>query len=178
MKEISFAAGELLLTVTWIIIRMVCRIRKGRIDWKREALLMLMYINLAVIIRFAFYPFFRVNGQIQPLIFDPENVFPFRINLIPFVHLLEYDSRKDLMINMLGNCGMFVPSGIILPVIYKKLDTFGKVTAAGILLSLCIEIAQLPFAIRATDIDDLILNTLGVMAGYGIYRLIKGRKKR
>ena len=163
MKEISFAASELLLTVTWIIIRVVCRIRKGRIDWKREALLMLMYINLAVIIRFAFYPFSRVNGQVQPLIFDPENVFPFRINLL---------------INMLGNCGMFIPSGIILPVIYKKLDTFGKVTAAGILLSLCIEIAQLPFAIRATDIDDLILNTLGVMAGYGIYRLIKGRKKR
>ena len=94
------------------------------------------------------------------------------------MHLLEYDSRKDLLINMLGNCGMFIPSGIILPVIYKKLDTFGKVTAAGILLSLCIEIAQLPFAIRATDIDDLILNTLGVMVGYGIYRLIKGRKKR
>lgn len=178
MKEISFVAGELLLTVTWIMIRMVCRIRKGRIDWKREALLMLMYINLAVIIRFAFYPFSKVNGQIQPLIFDSENVFPFRINLIPFAHLFEYDSKKDLLINILGNCGMFVPSGVILPVIYKKLDTFGKVTAAGILLSLCIETAQLPFAVRATDIDDLILNTLGVMTGYGIYRLVKGKKKR
>ena len=73
---------------------------------------------------------------------------------------------------------MFIPSGIILPVICRNPDTFGKTAAAGFLLSLCIETAQLPFAVRATDIDDLILNTLGVMTGYGIYRLVKRKIKR
>lgn len=178
MKEISFAAGELLLAAAWVLIRVICWIRKGRIDWKRETALMLMYVNLAVIIRFAFYPFSKVNGQVQPLVFDPDSVFPLRINLIPFRYLLEYSSRRDLLINIAGNFGMFVPSGIILPVICRKPDTFGKTAAAGFLLSLCIETAQLPFAVRATDIDDLILNTLGVMTGYGIYRLVKGKKKR
>ena len=67
---------------------------------------------------------------------------------------------------------MFIPSGIILPIIYKRLDTFVKVLLAGGGISICIEIIQLPFSVRATDIDDLILNTVGVIVGYGIYALI------
>ena len=43
-----------------------------------------------------------------------------------------------------------------------------KTVAAGALISLCIEILQLPFPSRASDIDDLILNTLGTAVGYGI----------
>lgn len=43
----------------------------------------------------------------------------------------------------------------------------------GFLLSLSIEIIQLPFAVRASDVDDLILNTLGCMVGYGIYALVR-----
>ena len=60
-----------------------------------------------------------------------------------------------------------------MPIIYRKMDHFGKVIAAGAFISLCIELMQLPFATRVTDIDDLILNTLGVMIGYGIYSLVK-----
>ena len=68
---------------------------------------------------------------------------------------------------------MFIPSGIILPVVYKKLNNLAKVVAAGALISLSIEVIQLPFGSRATDIDDLILNTIGVMIGYEIYSLVK-----
>jgi len=45
-------------------------------------------------------------------------------------------------------------------------------------LSLLIEILQLPFAVRATDIDDLILNTAGCMAGYGIFYAVRGAIRR
>ena len=67
---------------------------------------------------------------------------------------------------------MFIPSGIVLPIIYKRLNTFAKVILAGGGISLCIEIIQLPFSVRATDIDDLILNTVGVIIGYGIYSVL------
>ena len=40
--------------------------------------------------------------------------------------------------------------------------------------SLLIEILQLPFFDRASDIDDLILNSVGFIVGYGIYLLVKG----
>ncbi len=67
---------------------------------------------------------------------------------------------------------MFIPSGIVLPIIYKKLNSFLKVIGVGALISLCIEILQLLFFERASDIDDLLLNTLGAGIGYLIYTLV------
>ena len=84
-----------------------------------------------------------------------------------------YDNKRDLLLNVIGNTAMFIPSGIILPLIYKNLNSFWKVVATGTMISLCIEIIQLPFSVRASDVDDLILNTLGVAIGYGIYAAVK-----
>ena len=95
------------------------------------------------------------------------------LDLIPFVNLFDYDSRRDLLLNVIGNTAMFIPSGIFLPIIYKKLNSFWKVVSAGALFSLCIELIQLPFSVRASDVDDLILNVLGVAIGYGIYSAVK-----
>ncbi len=173
MFEISFLALEGLFTAVWLVARLFVWIRQKKIIWKREAVLLLMYINLAIIIRFVFFPRALVNGQIQPLVFDAEAAFPFRVNLVPIVHMLEFDSVKDIIWNLAGNTAMFIPTGIILPIVYKQLNNFGKVIAAGAFISFCIELIQLPFASRASDIDDLILNTLGVMIGYGIYALVK-----
>ena len=173
MLKISFITLELLYTAVWLLCRIVVWIKQRHIDWKREAILLLMYINLAVIIRFTFFPMSRINGRIQPLVFDASKVFPFWVNLIPFVKLLDYNSKRDLLLNIIGNTAMFIPSGIILPIIYRRLNSFWKVVFAGAMLSSCIEILQLPFSSRATDIDYLILNTLGVMIGYVIYSLVK-----
>ncbi|MBQ3375528.1 MAG: VanZ family protein [Erysipelotrichaceae bacterium] len=176
MTKISFVAGELFFSVIWLIIRVITWLKQGKIDWKREALLLLMYVNLAVIIRFAFFPMARINGKIQPLIFEADKVFPFKVNMEPFVHLAEYDNRKHMILNLIGNIGMFIPSGIILPIIYKKLNSFGKIVLTGFLMSLAIEILQLPFAVRTSDVDDLLLNTAGVNLGYVIYSMFRKGK--
>ena len=173
MWEISFLELECFFTAIWLLCRIIVWIRLRRINWKREAILLLMYIDLAVIFRFSFFPMPRINGSVQPLIFDASTAFPFRVNLIPFINLFDYDNRRDLLLNVIGNTAMFIPSGIILPIIYKKLNSFWKVIAAGALISFCIEIIQLPFSVRASDVDDLILNTLGVSIGYGIYTAVK-----
>ena len=173
MVKISFLTAELIFTALWLLSRLIVWKRQGRIRWKREAVLLLMYINIAVIIRFVFFPRALVNGHVQPLIFDPATAFPFRVNLVPFVHLFDYDNVRDMIWNIAGNMAMFIPTGIVLPVVYKELVGFWKTVAAGALLSLSIEILQLPFPSRASDVDDLILNTLGVAVGYGIYAAVK-----
>ncbi|SEL34486.1 VanZ family protein [Ruminococcus albus] len=178
MTEISFAAAELLFALVWIICRAVVSAKKRKFDVKREGVLLLMYVNLAVILRFTFFPMETVNGKIQPLLFDSSEVFPLRVNLVPFMNITDYENRRDMLLNIIGNITMFIPSGIVLPIIYKRLDNFLKVFAAGAMLSLCIEILQLPFSTRASDIDDLILNTSGVVIGYGIYALVRGLKNR
>ena len=177
MVEIPFVTVELLFAAAWLLWRAAVCVRRGSVDWKREGILLLMYVNLAVIIRFAFFPMDRVNGRVQPLLFDPAAVFPFRVNLVPFVNLFDYETKRKLLLNVVGNVGMYIPSGIVLPVVCKKPDGFGKTVLTGALISLCFEMLQLPFNVRTSDIDDLILNTLGVAVGYGIYFACAGRRR-
>ena len=117
MVEISFLFLEIVFSAIWLIIRIAIWIKQKRMDWKREAVLLLMYINLAVIIRFTFFPMSKVDGHIQPLVFDIATAFPFRVNLLPLLKLFDYDSKRDLLLNVIGNAAMFVPSGIILPIV-------------------------------------------------------------
>ena len=83
------------------------------------------------------------------------------------------NSLKEALLNLIGNTAMFIPLGIVWPAVFHKLNTHWKVVAAGIGVSATIEILQLPFFGRSTDIDDLILNSLGFLMGYGIYLLAK-----
>jgi len=178
MVSISFGSVMTGITLLWILIRaMVCRKNKT-FSRKREAQLMLVYICIVVVVRFTFFPFSKMDGNIQPLIFDAANAMNFRINLLPFVYLMDYEIRREALINVIGNTAMFIPLGIVWPVCFKQLDSHRKVIAAGVGTSLLIEILQLPFYDRVSDVDDLILNSLGFLIGYGIYLLVKKSKKK
>ena len=185
MLSISYTAMVIAITLIWIAVRVIVCMRRGQVNWQREAQLMLVYICIVVVARFTFFPFSKVDGRIQPLIFDAANAFPPRINAIPFVNLFDYPERRDAILNFIGNTTMFIPLGIVWSIVYKELDSHRKVIAAGVLFSLCIEILQLPFFDRVTDIDDLLLNSAGFLIGYAIYLLAKwlarkpwGRKVR
>ena len=145
---------------------------------KRELQLILVYVCLIVIARFTFFPLRKVDGMIQPLVFDAANAFPFRINLIPLVNLFDYEILSEAVINFVGNTTMFIPVGIIWPIAFKDLDTPARAIAAGAGFSLLIEILQLPFFDRVSDVDDLLLNTLGFAVGYGICRLTRLFQKK
>ena len=173
MIAISYSAALALISVLWIGVRFFHWCRDRKISLKRELELLLVYICLIVVARFTFFPFSKVNGQIQPLLFDPTAIFPPRINLIPFVNLLDYEIRREALINVIGNTAMFIPIGIIWPSVFRKLDTAAKIIAAGAGFSLFIEILQLPFFDRVSDVDDLILNSLGFLLGYGIWRMVR-----
>lgn len=177
MVEISFGTGMTVVVLGWIMFRAAAYLRNKKVDWKFEARQIFFLINLFVIVRFTFYPFSTVNGQIQPLIFDPAAAYPFRVNLVPLVNLLDYDSKFDLLLNIIGNFAMFIPTGVMLPLIYRNINSFKKVVLTGAALSLAIEIIQLPFAVRASDVDDLILNTAGCLVGYGLFAFVRWIKK-
>lgn len=177
MIKISYTAMLILISCLWILVRILNLRKSGKFSWKRELELLLVYICIIVVARFTFFPFSKVNGKIQPLIFDAANTFPPRINLVPLVYLFNYEIRLEALINVIGNTTMFIPLGIIWPSVFRKLNTHGKVIASGIGTSLLIEILQLPFFDRVSDIDDLILNSLGFLMGYGIYLLFQTIKK-
>lgn len=78
-----------------------------------------------------------------------------------------------------ANVAMFIPLGILLPMLSKKLDGLIRVTAIGFFLSLVIELCQVALMMvfitdkRAFDIDDLIANTMGAVIGYIIFVVIR-----
>ena len=176
MLEITYKGMFLFITLAWVAVRAFFGIRNGRVDWKNEIKLILVYICLVVIARFVYFPMALVEGRIGTLVFDPEQIFPLWINLVPIVRLFEeYDGW---LINIIGNITMFIPVGLVWPVCFKKLDTLKKTVLWGAAFPLFIEITQIPFYSRCSDVDDLILNTTGIFLGALIYFGIKQLNKK
>ena len=82
------------------------------------------------------------------------------ISLIPFS-----DETGWLGVQRVLNAVMFAPFGFLLPVLWCKCRKWKVTVLAGFLLSLTIEVLQM-FCFRATDVDDLLMNTLGAGFGY------------
>lgn len=91
------------------------------------------------------------------------------INLLPF--------QSEGILTYFLNIIMFMPLGFLLPFIWKKYRNPLKILFTGLGLSLSIELCQL-FNRRNTDIDDLLMNTLGAIIGYGVWILFKKRFKK
>lgn len=98
------------------------------------------------------------------------------INLLPLKVLFETYREvfinlniNYLIINFLGNIIMFMPIGFFIPLLWEIPDK--KIIIVGFLFSLFIEVCQL-FLNRGTDVDDLILNTLGTILGLLVYKFL------
>ena len=100
-----------------------------------------------------------------------------RMNLVPlrqFVIAFRYGSNNAGGVwQFLLNIIMFVPLGLLLPVVFKKMRSWRAVFAVSFALSLATELLQL-ISYRGTDIDDVIANTLGGLCGFALYLLIVG----
>ena len=68
------------------------------------------------------------------------------------------------------NCLFFIPLGLLLNVNFKNIGILAKVVFI-IAFSLTVELIQYIFAIGATDITDLITNTVGGFLGLKLYDL-------
>lgn len=71
---------------------------------------------------------------------------------------------------ILYNCLFFIPFGLLLQVNFKNVGFLPKL-ASILVFSLTAEVMQFIFAIGATDITDLITNTLGGFLGLTFYGL-------
>ena len=98
-------------------------------------------------------------------------------NFIPFKTIIEYvqryiDGYRNLsVLNLLGNFVLFVPMGMALPCISKKLNRFWKVTLIVLGMVVAVEITQGLLKVGSVDIDDVLFNVIGAMIGYGIIKI-------
>ena len=96
------------------------------------------------------------------------------INLIPFWDIT--NGVGAYLVNSVLNILLFVPLGFILPLLWKEFRSRRSMCFTGFLLSLGIELAQL-LNYRVSDVDDLIMNTLGAFLGYALLMRLSRRKK-
>lgn len=90
--------------------------------------------------------------------------FELSLTLIPFLPMIA--DLKNTILNII----LFVPLGIMLPFLWKKYNTLKAALMFGFGMSLAIEILQI-LTYRATDINDIIANTVGTVLGYFIFRI-------
>ena len=99
-----------------------------------------------------------------------------RINLIPLHTITEFwndlhgGGRSHAFINLAGNVVMFVPLGFFIPCVFRKADSFRHSMLYALITIACIEIIQLVTLLGSFDVDDVILNMIGAVIGYWIYR--------
>lgn len=97
------------------------------------------------------------------------------INLIPFQTIFTFlfqnenvevsNWRQVCDLNVLANIGLFIPYGFLAWFYPQAEKSLKKIMISGAVLSIGIELVQI-FVQRGTDIDDVILNCVGVFLGY------------
>ena len=117
--------------------------------WKSGCLLLGLY----------FAALFSVVGlpQMGCLVFEPN------LHLVPLLDVFEGSASywRSTALNVL----LFVPLGVLLPLLWGRFRSGWKTVLFGFCLSLGVECLQM-FTLRLTDVDDLITNTLGTAVGW------------
>lgn len=91
------------------------------------------------------------------------------INFIPF--------SSEGMMTYIFNIMMFMPLGFLLPFIWKNMRKLKTVILISLVYSFSIEICQL-FNRRNSDVDDLLMNVVGAIIGFFIYKAFMKLLKR
>lgn len=77
-------------------------------------------------------------------------------------------------VNILGNLLLFVPLGVVLPALLPWLRRLVPLALTAAAVSALVELTQYAFvAGRASDVNDIALNTAGALAGLLAFRLMR-----
>ncbi|MCH5274749.1 MAG: VanZ family protein [Lachnospiraceae bacterium] len=88
-----------------------------------------------------------------------------------YVHYWGYKSVNSFG-NLVGNILVFIPLGYMLPRLSRAFQNILICLGTGLLVVLAIELFQLLTAFGSFDVDDILLNELGILLGYLFYKML------
>lgn len=122
------------------------------------------FIHMIWVFIFLYYVYLVLEttgiGTIWEIALYPGMKLQEEINLIPF--------RDGISLSMILNVVMFMPLGFLLPLLWKEYQSLVRTAIIGFCFSCGIEFCQL-FNRRVSDVDDLLMNTLGAILGWLIW---------
>ena len=171
----------------WILYRLVMAMgNKRKVQdggMKHELLLLLFVIYGTAVLAITIAPG-SMHGINQPQ--GPKvNVIPFLNTYHNFKNTLADPSGEatiDSLENIIGNFFLFMPLGVLLPVIFSRINSAKQMAVIFLITAVSIELIQLVLrrfgTYRTADIDDVILNTTGGILGWLIYAyILKSNRK-
>lgn len=138
---------------------------KLMVNWK-----VLFYLYIIILSYFLFFS--ERYGRIV------ENT-SYRYNLIIFNEIKRFIKYRQILgfeifaVNILGNILAFSPFGFLVPLISGRKIGLYKIIALSFLFSLTIETIQLICRVGSFDVDDILLNTIGGILGYIIFKIFR-----
>ncbi|GKU82645.1 VanZ family protein [Niallia sp. NCCP-28] len=163
-----------------VSINLVLSYKKKPIYWLKEAVKFLFVVYMLLVVSVTLFPIYVYNiGSLEGL--------KYSVNIIPLVSILKsieqigtaYDGDALFMSSLIirnvgGNILLFMPLGVLAPIIWRQYKNLSSMLFLGLLLSIFIEGIQFfeilsGSSIRAVDVDDVICNVFGAMIGYFIY---------
>lgn len=162
------------LTIRYIILNP----KKQKRNWYHEIGLFLFVLFIIGLASLTIIPKieFGINGvHIVKNGVHKTNLIPFKVLVETYNEFFVHKNIDYFIINFLGNIIMFLPIGFFTSLLWELSNK--KIIAIGFCSSLFIESCQL-FLTRGTDIDDVILNTLGTYFGLLIYKFLYKKLNR
>lgn len=172
-------AGALVAIVAWIGWHQ----RRGT-WWTVLRVALMVYV--AVIVANAFFPFPLPPWEIPPEFTEVSTLWPWPwpwANIVPLATISDgiglgfgWQPARYLLANVLA----FAPIGVFVGLFRPEDHGWRMAIAVGFAVSLGIEGAQLVLSLligwtyRVFDVDDLLLNSVGVALGYGAFVVVDG----
>ncbi len=147
------------LTEIYAVALLAIVFRKPLLEEKKNVWLKILLIMLAMYLAHLFYVLLSPTYFFRRFAFSTE-----RLNLVPFRVLSEWLAHP---FNFFGNVLLFMPIGffeVLLHPAYTRKQQLLRTAAVSAGISLFVEFAQL-FNYRVSDLDDIILNTIGGLLG-------------
>ncbi len=103
----------------------------------------------------------------------------YRYNLVLFREIGRFVKyRKQIgwygfFLNTFGNVLAFMPLGFFLPYVTGRDFSLLQMILAGALCSYTVELIQLMTRTGSFDVDDILLNTVGAVLGWGMFHALR-----
>lgn len=88
-----------------------------------------------------------------------------------FFRYREQIGWEGFIVNICGNIIAFMPYGFLLPLLSRSNRRFYVIALLSILFSLIVETVQLLLKVGVFDVDDILMNSLGGILGYVVFRI-------
>lgn len=124
------------------------------------------WLYLVMLIVLLIRPFMGIHYPVRRF-----NLMPLK-TVILYINGYAYAQSYDSIHNLLGNVILFIPFGLLFPLCFGKGKGFFKITCYTFLLSFFAELWQVVFKVGIFDVDDILLNVLGGIIGFLLYRII------